>query len=155
MSRKRNRSRAERGPLRYYVRLTNCPTLHNISAQWWLCLVAAGLIQPEVPNSRVGIGRHARSMFLGDGGELIFVGDTYALGIPLMTNAKIMDAYLCSYQYLEPDEVTKLVQEQYNPFLGGTKRLRPTEEQNAKSLANIQPLVQWREELRQNEQRAA
>ena len=35
------------------------------------------------------------------------------------------------------------------------KRLRPTEEQNAKSLANIQPLVQWREALRQDEQRAA
>ena len=94
-------------------------------------------------------------MFLGNGGELIFVGDTYALGIPLMTNAKIMDAYLCSYQYLEPDEVTRLIQEQYDPFLGGTKRLRPTGEQNAKNLANIQPLVQWREELRQNAQRAA
>jgi hypothetical protein len=94
-------------------------------------------------------------MFLREDGDLEFIGDTYALGIPLMTNSKIMDAYLCSYQYLEPDEVTQIVQEQYNPFRGGPRRLRPTEEQNAKSLFNIEPLRQWLAELRQEEQQAA
>lgn len=156
LSKKRSRNRSEqaREPLRYYVRLTNCPTLHKIAAQLWLSLVAGGLIEPESPNSRIAVGRHARAIFLRDG-LLVYVGNTYALGIPLMTNAKIMDSYLCSYQYLEPEEVERLVQEQYNPFLGGPIRLRPTEEQNARNLAAIQPLVEWREALRQNEQRAA
>ena len=94
-------------------------------------------------------------MFLREDGNLEFIGDTYAMGIPLMTNAKIMDAYLCSYQYLEPDEVTRLVQEQYDPFLGGPRRLRPTDEQNAKSLVNIEPLRRWLGEIRQSEQQAA
>lgn len=88
-----------------------------------------------------------RAIFLGENGDLVFIANTYALGIPLMTNAKIMDAYLCSYQYLEPDEVTRLVQELYNPFIGRTPRYRPTEAENVRSLESVRPLMEWRVEL--------
>ena len=92
-----------------------------------------------------------RAIFLREDGDLEFIGDTYALGIPLMTNAKIMDAYLCSYQYLEPEEVQRIVQEQYNPFIGGKPYHRPTLEESAKSIKTIQPLRDWVAAQRQAE----
>lgn len=113
------------------------------------------MIESEKPGSRIARGRHLRAVFLDDNDMLVFVGDTYALGIPLMTNSKIMDAYFSSFLKLDDDERQVAIQNDYNPFVGGAVRLRPTETENIKSLANIQPLVQWREELRQNAQRAA
>lgn len=155
LSRKRNRSRQQRDISRYYIRLTNCAQPHQISAQWWAHLVITGMIESEKPGSRIARGRHLRAIFLDDNDMLVFVGDTYALGIPLMTNSKIMDAYFSSFLKLDDDERQVAIQNDYNPFVGGAVRLRPTETENIKSLANIQPLVQWREELRQNAHRAA
>lgn len=138
---KRKRSREQRASQGYFIRLTNIKRPYQIGARYWQILVRDGVIEPEADGSHYAVPRHGRSVAV-ENRQLYFYSPT-PIGPPLMTNATIMDAYLTSYCYLEPDVLAERIREEYNPFREIPRHLRPTEEEAHLSIQELRPLVEW------------